>query len=112
MRCTKKDFGRYNVTEPPVEHLRDPLYKTEREIMKVYMLIILSALFSFSPPLIFYYASFCQKPKVDLANVLCNLVPKFSAYYSCEVDLVKFLIKHSAEVLFLMYQFIFRIYSY
>ncbi|KAG2559624.1 hypothetical protein PVAP13_3KG052494 [Panicum virgatum] len=35
VRCTKKDFGRYNVTEPPVEHLRDPLYKTEREIMKV-----------------------------------------------------------------------------
>nr|CAB3490707.1 unnamed protein product [Digitaria exilis] len=34
VRCTKKDFGRYNVTEPPVEHLRDPLYKTEREIMK------------------------------------------------------------------------------
>ena len=37
------------MTEPPVEHLRDPLYKTEREIMKVYMLIILSALFSFPP---------------------------------------------------------------
>ncbi|TKW07898.1 hypothetical protein SEVIR_7G337900v4 [Setaria viridis] len=29
VRCTKKDFSRYNVTEPPVEHLRDPLYKTE-----------------------------------------------------------------------------------
>ncbi|CAL4897248.1 unnamed protein product [Urochloa decumbens] len=37
VRCTKKDFGRYNVTEPPVEHLRDPLYKTEREIMKVFL---------------------------------------------------------------------------
>ncbi|KAG2481573.1 hypothetical protein PVAP13_J684101 [Panicum virgatum] len=29
VRCTNKDFGRYNVTEPPVEHLRDPLYKTQ-----------------------------------------------------------------------------------
>ncbi|CAM0152197.1 unnamed protein product [Urochloa decumbens] len=37
VRCTKKDFGRYNVTEPPVEHLHDPLYKTEREIMKVFL---------------------------------------------------------------------------
>ncbi|PUZ62701.1 hypothetical protein GQ55_3G006800 [Panicum hallii var. hallii] len=37
VRCTKKGFGRYNVTEPPVEHLRDPLYKTEREIMKVFL---------------------------------------------------------------------------
>ncbi|WVZ54872.1 hypothetical protein U9M48_005616 [Paspalum notatum var. saurae] len=37
VRCTKKDFGRYHVSEPPVEHLRDPLYKTEREIMKVFL---------------------------------------------------------------------------
>ncbi|GJN41502.1 hypothetical protein PR202_gn00888 [Eleusine coracana subsp. coracana] len=36
VRCTKKNFGRYHVSEPPVEHLRDPLYKTEREIMKVW----------------------------------------------------------------------------
>ncbi|XP_020406967.1 uncharacterized protein [Zea mays] len=36
-RCTKKNFGRYHVSEPPVEHLRDPLYKTEREIMKVFL---------------------------------------------------------------------------
>ncbi|WVZ54873.1 hypothetical protein U9M48_005617 [Paspalum notatum var. saurae] len=36
-RCTKKDFGRYHISEPPVEHLRDPLYKTEREIMKVFL---------------------------------------------------------------------------
>lgn len=35
VRCTKKNFGRYHVSEPPVEHLRDPLYKTDREIMKV-----------------------------------------------------------------------------
>ncbi|GJN07179.1 hypothetical protein PR202_ga24984 [Eleusine coracana subsp. coracana] len=35
VRCTKKNFGRYHVSEPPVEHLRDPMYKTEREIMKV-----------------------------------------------------------------------------
>ncbi|XP_062203101.1 PLASTID TRANSCRIPTIONALLY ACTIVE protein 6, chloroplastic-like [Phragmites australis] len=37
VRCTKKNFGCYNVTEPPVEHLRDPLYKTEREIKKVFL---------------------------------------------------------------------------
>ncbi|OEL28306.1 hypothetical protein BAE44_0010674 [Dichanthelium oligosanthes] len=37
VRCTKKDFGRYNVTEPPVERLRDPLYKTEREVVKVFL---------------------------------------------------------------------------
>ncbi|WVZ87954.1 hypothetical protein U9M48_034527, partial [Paspalum notatum var. saurae] len=36
-KVTKKDFGRYHVSEPPVEHLRDPLYKTEREIMKVFL---------------------------------------------------------------------------
>ncbi|PWZ32362.1 hypothetical protein Zm00014a_033323 [Zea mays] len=33
-RCTKKNFGRYHVSEPPVEHLRDSLYKTERDVMK------------------------------------------------------------------------------
>ncbi|EEC68571.1 PLASTID TRANSCRIPTIONALLY ACTIVE protein 6, chloroplastic [Oryza sativa Japonica Group] len=37
VRCMKKNFGRYHVSEPPVEHLRDPLYKTEREIMKVFL---------------------------------------------------------------------------
>ncbi|XP_066340703.1 PLASTID TRANSCRIPTIONALLY ACTIVE protein 6, chloroplastic-like [Miscanthus floridulus] len=37
VRCTKKNFGRYHVSEPPVEHLRDPLYMTEREIMKVFL---------------------------------------------------------------------------
>ncbi|XP_062204684.1 PLASTID TRANSCRIPTIONALLY ACTIVE protein 6, chloroplastic-like [Phragmites australis] len=37
VRCTKKNFGRYYVSEPPVEQLRDPLYKTEREIMKVFL---------------------------------------------------------------------------
>ncbi|TVU27375.1 hypothetical protein EJB05_29980 [Eragrostis curvula] len=37
VRCTKKNFGRYHVSEPPVERLRDPLYKTEREIMKVFL---------------------------------------------------------------------------
>ncbi|KAF7058131.1 hypothetical protein CFC21_065258 [Triticum aestivum] len=37
VRCAKKNFGRYHVSEPPVEHLRDPLYKTEREIMKVFL---------------------------------------------------------------------------
>ncbi|XP_047071788.1 PLASTID TRANSCRIPTIONALLY ACTIVE protein 6, chloroplastic-like [Lolium rigidum] len=37
VRCAKKNFGRYHVSEPPVEHMRDPLYKTEREIMKVFL---------------------------------------------------------------------------
>ncbi|KAB8116334.1 hypothetical protein EE612_057384 [Oryza sativa] len=38
LRCMKKKiFGRYHVSEQPVEHLRDPLYKTEREIMKVFL---------------------------------------------------------------------------
>ncbi|KAF8706963.1 hypothetical protein HU200_030488 [Digitaria exilis] len=80
VRCTKKDFGRYNVTEPPVEHLRDPLYKTERETMKVYMLII------YLPSLVFPLATgillclFLPKSKGGIMNVLCNLLPKFSAY--------------------------------
>ncbi|KAL2344565.1 hypothetical protein Fmac_005850 [Flemingia macrophylla] len=28
------DYGSYNVTEPPIDAPRDPLYKTEREILK------------------------------------------------------------------------------
>ncbi|KAE9608951.1 hypothetical protein Lal_00020340 [Lupinus albus] len=37
IRCTESDYGAYNVTEPPIDAPRDPLYKTEREIMKVYL---------------------------------------------------------------------------
>lgn len=31
------DYGCYNVTEPPIDAPRDPMYKSEREIMKVLM---------------------------------------------------------------------------
>ncbi|MQM03930.1 hypothetical protein Taro_036719, partial [Colocasia esculenta] len=37
IRCAKSDFGCYNVTEPPIDAPRDPLYKTEREILKVFL---------------------------------------------------------------------------
>lgn len=37
IRCSKTDFGCYNVTEPPIDAPRDPLYKTEREIFKVFL---------------------------------------------------------------------------
>ncbi|KAG0487670.1 hypothetical protein HPP92_009765 [Vanilla planifolia] len=37
VRCSKTDFGSYNVTEPPIDAPRDPLYKTEREIYKVFL---------------------------------------------------------------------------
>ncbi|WOL16618.1 hypothetical protein Cni_G25406 [Canna indica] len=37
IRCAKTNFGRYNVTEPPIDAPRDPLYKTEREILKVFL---------------------------------------------------------------------------
>ncbi|KAL2347910.1 hypothetical protein Fmac_001910 [Flemingia macrophylla] len=30
----QSDYGSYNVTEPPIDAPRDPLYKTEREILK------------------------------------------------------------------------------
>ncbi|XP_042423945.1 PLASTID TRANSCRIPTIONALLY ACTIVE protein 6, chloroplastic-like, partial [Zingiber officinale] len=35
IRCAKSNFGSYNVTEPPIDAPRDPLYKTERKIMKI-----------------------------------------------------------------------------
>ncbi|KAG5045647.1 hypothetical protein JHK82_015034 [Glycine max] len=35
IRCAQSDYGSYNVTEPPIDAPRDPLYKTEREILKV-----------------------------------------------------------------------------
>ncbi|GMY06660.1 PLASTID TRANSCRIPTIONALLY ACTIVE protein 6, chloroplastic [Fagus crenata] len=37
IRCAKSDYGCYNVTEPPIDARRDPLYKTEREILKVFL---------------------------------------------------------------------------
>ncbi|XAR62847.1 hypothetical protein NMG60_11017744 [Bertholletia excelsa] len=37
IRCAKSDYGCYNVTEPPIDAPRDPLYKSEREIWKVYL---------------------------------------------------------------------------
>lgn len=35
IRCAMSDYGRYNVTEPPIDAPRDPMYKSEREILKV-----------------------------------------------------------------------------
>ncbi|XP_021902706.1 uncharacterized protein LOC110818229 [Carica papaya] len=37
IRCAKSDYGCYNVTEPPIDAPRDPLYKSDREIMKVFL---------------------------------------------------------------------------
>ncbi|XP_054788289.1 PLASTID TRANSCRIPTIONALLY ACTIVE protein 6, chloroplastic isoform X2 [Prosopis cineraria] len=37
IRCAKSDYGCYNVTEPPIDAPRDPLYKTTREILKVFL---------------------------------------------------------------------------
>ncbi|KAL6962234.1 PLASTID TRANSCRIPTIONALLY ACTIVE protein 6, chloroplastic [Sarracenia purpurea var. burkii] len=37
IRCAKSDYGCYNVTEPPIDAPRDPLYKSEREITKVFL---------------------------------------------------------------------------
>lgn len=37
IRCAKSDFGCYNVTEPPIDAPRDPMYKSEREISKVFL---------------------------------------------------------------------------
>ncbi|KAH7567944.1 hypothetical protein ACOSP7_009768 [Xanthoceras sorbifolium] len=37
IRCAKSDYGCYNVTEPPIDAPRDPLYKSEREIHKVFL---------------------------------------------------------------------------
>ncbi|KAF5749064.1 hypothetical protein HS088_TW04G01026 [Tripterygium wilfordii] len=35
IRCAKSDYGCYNVTEPPIDAPRDPLYKSEKEIHKI-----------------------------------------------------------------------------
>ncbi|KAL3629068.1 hypothetical protein CASFOL_027129 [Castilleja foliolosa] len=32
IRCVQSDYGLYNVTEPPIDALRDPLFKSDREI--------------------------------------------------------------------------------
>ncbi|KAA8546450.1 hypothetical protein F0562_002811 [Nyssa sinensis] len=37
IRCAKSDYGCYNVTEPPIDAPRDPLYKSEMEISKVFL---------------------------------------------------------------------------
>ncbi|KAF2291336.1 hypothetical protein GH714_022968 [Hevea brasiliensis] len=37
IRCAMSDYGRYNVTEPPIDAPRDPMYKSEREILKVFL---------------------------------------------------------------------------
>lgn len=37
IRCSKSDLGRYNVTEPPIDAPRDPLYKSVKEIQKVFL---------------------------------------------------------------------------
>ncbi|CAK7346918.1 unnamed protein product [Dovyalis caffra] len=37
IRCAQSDYGCYNVTEPPIDAPRDPLYKSEREIWKVFL---------------------------------------------------------------------------
>lgn len=35
IRCAQSDYGCYNVTEPPIDAPRDPLYKSEKEVLKV-----------------------------------------------------------------------------
>ncbi|WZZ80747.1 hypothetical protein YC2023_101319 [Brassica napus] len=37
IRCAMSDYGCYNVTEPPIDAPRDPLYKSERDISKVFL---------------------------------------------------------------------------
>ncbi|KAF8041325.1 hypothetical protein BT93_A0056 [Corymbia citriodora subsp. variegata] len=37
IRCAMSDYGCYNVTEPPIDAPRDPMYKSEREITKVFL---------------------------------------------------------------------------
>ncbi|KAK6115599.1 hypothetical protein DH2020_007868 [Rehmannia glutinosa] len=35
IRCAQSDYGCYNVTEPPIDAPRDPMYKSEREVLKL-----------------------------------------------------------------------------
>ncbi|OWM67402.1 hypothetical protein CDL15_Pgr019862 [Punica granatum] len=37
IRCAMSDYGCYNVTEPPIDAPRDPMYKSDREITKVFL---------------------------------------------------------------------------
>ncbi|KAJ8773359.1 hypothetical protein K2173_028536 [Erythroxylum novogranatense] len=37
IRCAKSDYGWYNVTEPPIDAPRDPMYKSEKEVSKVFL---------------------------------------------------------------------------
>ncbi|ERM94615.1 hypothetical protein AMTRI_Chr03g49540 [Amborella trichopoda] len=37
IRCSKSDYAYYHVTEPPIDGPRDPLYKSERGIMKIFL---------------------------------------------------------------------------
>ncbi|KAJ0257549.1 PLASTID TRANSCRIPTIONALLY ACTIVE protein 6 [Hirschfeldia incana] len=37
IRCAMSDYGCYDVTEPPIDAPRDPLYKSVREISKVFL---------------------------------------------------------------------------
>ncbi|XP_068648664.1 PLASTID TRANSCRIPTIONALLY ACTIVE protein 6, chloroplastic [Aristolochia californica] len=37
IRCSKSDYGCYNVTEPPIDAPRDPLYKSSKDILKVFL---------------------------------------------------------------------------
>ncbi|XXG87091.1 hypothetical protein AAC387_Pa11g1867 [Persea americana] len=38
IRCSESDYGCHNVTEPPIDALRDPLYKHTKEILKVFLI--------------------------------------------------------------------------
>uniref|UniRef100_A0A7N0ZW79 Plastid transcriptionally active 6 n=1 Tax=Kalanchoe fedtschenkoi TaxID=63787 RepID=A0A7N0ZW79_KALFE len=37
IRCAMSDYGIYNVTEPPIDAPRDPMYKSDREVYKVFL---------------------------------------------------------------------------
>ncbi|KAL3845492.1 hypothetical protein ACJIZ3_002895 [Penstemon smallii] len=37
IRCAQSDYGCYNVTEPPIDAPRDPMYKSEKEVLKVFL---------------------------------------------------------------------------
>lgn len=39
IRCAQSDYGCYNVTEPPIDAPRDPMYKSEREVLKVWFFL-------------------------------------------------------------------------
>ncbi|KAI8550649.1 hypothetical protein RHMOL_Rhmol06G0123600 [Rhododendron molle] len=37
IRCVQSDYGRYDITEPPIDAPRDPLYKSDYEVLKVFL---------------------------------------------------------------------------